>query len=109
MTRVRSHDLVPRCLDARSAGVLDPPNAVPHARWVSRRLDELDLKRSGVVARVNGEDAVAVRLLEMGFVPGTHVKLVKRAPTGDPLQLQLRGYHLSLRRAEAARVELKES
>lgn len=75
---------------------------------VPRRLDHLELQHFGVVARVDGEDAVAVRLLEMGFVPGTHVKLIKRAPAGDPLQLQLRGYHLSLRRAEAARVLLEE-
>jgi Fe2+ transport system protein FeoA len=52
---------------------------------------------------------MSVRLLEMGFVPGVEVSLVKRAPLGDPLELRLRGYHVSLRRAEARRVELTSS
>ena len=61
----------------------------------------------GVIDDVEGSDATAIRLLEMGLVPGTPIKLVKRGPTGDPLQLQLRGFHLSLRVAEADRVRLK--
>lgn len=51
---------------------------------------------------------MSVRLLEMGFVPGVEVTLVKRAPLGDPLELRLRGFHVSLRRAEARAVELAE-
>lgn len=70
------------------------------------RLDELPLGRSDVVRAVDGDDAIKVRLLEMGLVPGTTVQVIKRAPGGDPVQLQLRGYHLSLRVAEAARVRL---
>lgn len=50
---------------------------------------------------------LAIRLLEMGLVPGTTVKLVKLAPLGDPLQFELHGYHLSLRRAEAARIRVQ--
>jgi ferrous iron transport protein A len=50
---------------------------------------------------------MAVRLLEMGFVPGAQVALVKRAPLGDPLELRLRGYHVSLRRAEARLVQIE--
>jgi ferrous iron transport protein A len=56
------------------------------------------------VADVSGDDAVSLRLLEMGLTPGTTVRVVGRAPLGDPLELELRGYRLSLRRAEAARV-----
>jgi ferrous iron transport protein A len=56
------------------------------------------------VADVSGDDAVSLRLLEMGLTPGTAVRVVGRAPLGDPLELELRGYRLSLRRAEAARV-----
>lgn len=56
------------------------------------------------VADVAGDDAVSLRLLEMGLTPGTAVRVVGRAPLGDPLELELRGYRLSLRRAEAARV-----
>ena len=47
-----------------------------------------------------------IRLAEMGFVVGTPVRLIKVAPLGDPLQFSLRGYHISLRRAEAARVRI---
>jgi Fe2+ transport system protein FeoA len=72
-----------------------------------RTLAELELGGSGVIDGVTGRDAMAIRLLEMGLVPGTPVKLLKRAPMGDPLQLQVRGYHLSLRAAEAARVQLR--
>jgi ferrous iron transport protein A len=56
------------------------------------------------VADVAGDDAVSLRLLEMGLTPGTAVRVVGRAPLGDPLELELRGYRLSVRRAEAARV-----
>jgi ferrous iron transport protein A len=73
---------------------------------MGERLHELPLGRPGVVSSVDGDDAVKVRLLEMGLVPGTAVRVVKRAPGGDPLQLQLRGYHLSLRVSEASRVRL---
>lgn len=56
---------------------------------------------------VAGDDAVVLRLLELGLVPGTTVLLVKRAPLGDPLELRLRGYHLSVRVAEAALVQVR--
>ena len=72
-------------------------------------LDALDVGEGATVVDVEAGGAMAIRLLEMGFVPGTWVKLLKTAPTGDPLQLQLRGYHISLRRAEAARVRVRRS
>ena len=63
--------------------------------------------RRGTVSAVEGGDSMSIRLLEMGFVPGTSVKVVKVAPLGDPLEIQLRGYHISLRRLEAQRVRLQ--
>jgi Fe2+ transport system protein FeoA len=69
-------------------------------------LDRLDLGQRAEVRAVTGHGSMSVRLLEMGFVPGVEVALVKRAPLGDPLELRLRGYHVSLRRAEARRVEI---
>jgi ferrous iron transport protein A len=69
-------------------------------------LDQLDLGQHAEVRAVVGRGPMTVRLLEMGFVPGVEVSLVKRAPLGDPLELRLRGYHVSLRRAEARRVEV---
>ena len=53
-----------------------------------------------------GGDAVAIRLLEMGVTPGVEIRLVGKAPFGDPLELELRGYRLSIRRQEAARVAI---
>lgn len=72
-------------------------------------LDQLELGQHAEVTAVVGRGAMTVRLLEMGFVPGVEVSLVKRAPLGDPLELRLRGYHVSLRRAEARRVEVGEA
>lgn len=59
------------------------------------------------VEDVAGSDAVTIRLLEMGLTPGIVVRVIGRAPLGDPLELEVRGYRLSIRRAEAARVSVK--
>jgi ferrous iron transport protein A len=59
------------------------------------------------VVKVTGADEISVRLLEMGLTPGTAVSVVGTAPLGDPLELELRGYRLSVRRSEAARVEIQ--
>ena len=69
---------------------------------------QLAVGESGRIASLEGQGAIAVRLLEMGLVPGATVALVKRAPMGDPLEIRVRDYHLSLRRAEAERVRLSE-
>lgn len=69
-------------------------------------LDRLDRGALARVADVAGSDALAIRLLELGLTPGVLVRLVGRAPLGDPLELEVRGYRLSLRQAEAARVAL---
>lgn len=70
-------------------------------------LAKLELGRTARVIAVGGVDGLRLRLLEMGFVPGTAVTVVKRAPFGDPLELRLRGGHISLRAAEAARIEVE--
>ena len=67
-------------------------------------LDRLSPGDAGSIADVIGGDAVALRLLEMGLTPGAEVRLIGRAPLGDPLEVEVRGYRLSLRRSEAARV-----
>ncbi len=58
------------------------------------------------VTNVEGDDALAQRLTDLGFWKGTLVKVVRRAPWGDPIEYSLRGYHLALRREEAARVRV---
>jgi ferrous iron transport protein A len=67
-------------------------------------LAELRIGQQARVAGVEGSDDVTQRLLEMGLTPGTEVRLLGAAPLGDPLELELRGYRLSVRKSEAARV-----
>lgn len=69
-------------------------------------LSQLPIGQEGVVASIDASSAAAVRLMEMGMTPGCQVKMVGSAPFGDPLEVEIRGYHLSLRRTEAELVEL---
>lgn len=71
-----------------------------------RRLDELTGGDTGVVAHVAGDSPVSHRLMEMGMVPGAEVQVLRFAPWGDPMMVNLDGYHLSLRKAEAALISL---
>lgn len=73
---------------------------------VAVSLDEVSVGSIVRVRDVAGGDAVAIRLLEMGVTPGVEIRLVGKAPFGDPLELELRGYRLSIRRQEAARVAI---
>ncbi len=61
------------------------------------------------VVRIAGDDEISLRLMEMGLTPGVEFELIGVAPLGDPLELELRGYRLSLRKSEAARVEVDPS
>lgn len=70
-------------------------------------LDALAVGRAARVLDVRGDDPVAIRLLEMGLTPGVSLRVLGRAPFGDPLELELRGYRLSIRLAEAARVTVE--
>ncbi|MGD9722177.1 MAG: ferrous iron transport protein A [Pirellulales bacterium] len=69
-------------------------------------LAELPIGARGRVNAISGVDELSMRLLEMGLTPGVEVAVVGKAPLGDPLELELRGYRLSVRRSEAARVEI---
>jgi Fe2+ transport system protein FeoA len=64
-------------------------------------LDTLAPGSQGTVKVVAAENGARRRLLEMGFVPGTPLRVVRLAPLGDPMQVELHGYHISLRRSEA--------
>jgi ferrous iron transport protein A len=72
-------------------------------------LSDLKLGERAKIVGVAGGDGISVRLLEMGMVPGSEVKLIGVAPLGDPLEFELRGYRLSIRRSEAARVSVIRS
>lgn len=69
-------------------------------------LAEAGLERPVVVQRVGGERAFRRRLMELGLVPGTEVRIAKIAPLGDPLELVARGCRLSIRAAEARAVDV---
>ncbi len=74
-----------------------------------RLLTELELGEHARVAKINGSDQISQRLLEMGLTPGVEVSVIGVAPMGDPIELELRGYRLGVRRSEAARVEVESS
>ncbi len=59
-----------------------------------------------IVRKVSGAPELLRRLMELGFVPGTTVTLVRRAPMGDPIELRLRGTHFSIRNTEADRIDV---
>ena len=67
-------------------------------------LADLSPGQSAVVCCVRPDTAPRRRLMEMGFVSGTKLRLVRYAPFGDPIQVELHGYHLSLRRSEAREI-----
>lgn len=66
--------------------------------------DELKAGERGRILEITGEDAIAVRLMEMGLTDGEELELIGRAPLGDPLEFAIRGYRLSLRSEEARRI-----
>lgn len=72
-----------------------------------KTLDTLKIGESGKIVKVHGEGRVRHRLFDMGLTPGAEVYLRKKAPLGDPLEITLRGYELSLRKDEAVNVEIE--
>ena len=72
-----------------------------------KTLKDVEIGVRAVVVRLHGEGAVRRRILDMGLVKGTEVVVRKVAPIGDPIELTVRGYELSIRRDEAATIEVK--
>lgn len=70
-------------------------------------LDLLPLGQEAVITAVGGEGALRCRLLDMGLIPKTAVRVEKIAPLGDPLELRVRGYALSLRKEDARNIEVE--
>lgn len=71
---------------------------------MSTTLDQLKPGERGRILEISGDDAVAVRLMEMGLTEGEDVEVIGHAPLGDPIEFAIRGYRLSLRAREAQRV-----
>ena len=72
-----------------------------------KTLDELPPGCDGVVLRLEGSGPTERRLMDLGLLPETPVRLVRRAPLGDPSIYSLRGYQLCLRRTDARRIEIR--
>jgi ferrous iron transport protein A len=70
-------------------------------------LDRVPVGWPARVTRVIGDDPAILRLLEMGLTPGLTLQVVGSAPLGDPIELELHGYRLSIRKREAARIEVE--
>ena len=71
-------------------------------------LNELKVGQSGTISAVGGDGALRCRLLDMGLTPKTVVSVQKVAPMGDPIELRLRGYELTLRLEDAQKIKVEE-
>ena len=74
---------------------------------MNKLLSNLCIGESGRIVKVGGEGRIKRRLFDMGVTPGADVYLRKRAPLGDPIEITIRGYELTLRLAEAENVEVE--
>ena len=74
---------------------------------MKKNLDQFTVGESGVVLSVAGEGKIKRRLFDMGIPPGADVYMRKKAPLGDPIEVTLRGYELTLRKTEAACVVME--
>ncbi len=72
-------------------------------------LDDLAPGQTATVQKIAGDDPVARRLADLGFWPGSVVRLERQAPLGDPILVRVGGYRLALRRAESRRIHLVET
>ena len=72
-----------------------------------KTMDEMVVGQTAIVVSVNGERKIKRRLFDMGITPGTQIFLRKKAPFGDPLEITLRGYELTLRKTEAECIEME--
>ena len=71
-------------------------------------LNELPVGKAAVITKVGGAGALRCRLLDMGLIPKTKIVITKVAPMGDPIELRLRGYTLTIRIEDAKHIEVKE-
>ena len=70
-------------------------------------LDELPIGQKAVITKVGGEGVLRCRFLDMGLIPKTQVVVQKLAPMGDPIELHIRGYELTIRKEDARQIEVE--
>lgn len=73
-----------------------------------KTLKELVIGESGVVSKLSATGPLKQRLLDMGITKGTRIKIIKIAPLGDPIEVEMRGYNLSVRKNDAENIEIDE-
>ena len=71
-------------------------------------LNNLKPGKSAVITSVGGSGSLRCRLLDMGLIPKTKVELIKTAPMGDPIEIRVRGYELTIRKSDASEIEIEE-
>ncbi len=76
---------------------------------MNKTLDKFNIGESGIVIKVDGERKIKRRLYDMGITNGAEIYLRKKAPLGDPIEVSVRSYELSLRKSEAACITLEVS
>ncbi|MDE7087776.1 MAG: ferrous iron transport protein A [Clostridia bacterium] len=74
---------------------------------MTKLLSDFTVGERGIIAKVNGEGKIRRRLFDMGITPQAEVTMRKKAPLGDPIEVTVRGYELTLRKVEAACVEVE--
>lgn len=74
---------------------------------IVQTVEKMEPGSSGIIKEVRGDSVIRRRLMEMGVLPGSSLTLVKWAPLGDPAECRIRGYTLSLRRAEASLITVE--
>lgn len=72
-----------------------------------KTLKDVRVGKTAVVRRLHGEGPVKRRIMDMGITPGVEIKVVKVAPLGNPIEVNVRGYELSLRKEEAQQIEMR--
>lgn len=72
-----------------------------------KTLKDLKPGESGIVVKINGVGALKKRIMDMGVTKGTDVKVQKVAPLGDPIEITIRGYELSIRKSEAEQIVIQ--
>ncbi len=73
----------------------------------SKALSQMKIQEKGIIENVVGDGSLQTRLKELGLVPGTAVSIKRFAPFGDPIELEVRGYRLSIRRADASHILIR--
>ena len=71
-------------------------------------LSEFVVGQSGVVKQLNNSPSVKRRLNELGVIEGVKIELVRKAPSGDPLQVKIRDFNLAIRKIEASKIEMEK-